>query len=93
MEGRGGTTVSGGLSHPSKLMQLQVAFVAFLLSRVRVNTLDLGLLAVLLVYIYIAAVALLQHLSLVAEERTIKGSYIGSCVPVRDIPRYIQLYK
>jgi alcohol dehydrogenase len=31
--------------------------------------------------------------SLVAEERTVKGSYIGSCVPVRDIPRYIALYR
>lgn len=30
---------------------------------------------------------------LVAEERSIKGSYIGSCVPVRDIPRYIALYR
>ena len=31
--------------------------------------------------------------SLVAEERTLKGSYIGTCVPVRDIPRYIALYR
>jgi alcohol dehydrogenase len=31
--------------------------------------------------------------SLVAEERTIKGSYIGTCVPSRDIPRYMELYK
>lgn len=31
--------------------------------------------------------------SLVAEERTLKGSYIGSCVPVRDIPRYVALYR
>ena len=31
--------------------------------------------------------------SLVAEERALKGSYIGSCVPVRDIPRYISLYR
>ena len=31
--------------------------------------------------------------SLVGEERTIKGSYIGTCVPVRDIPRYIDLYR
>ena len=31
-------------------------------------------------------------LSLVAEERTLKGSYIGSCVPVRDVPRYISLF-
>ena len=31
--------------------------------------------------------------SLVAEERTLKGSYMGSAVPSRDIPRYIELYK
>jgi alcohol dehydrogenase len=31
--------------------------------------------------------------NLVAEERTIKGSYIGTCVPSRDLPRYIDLYK
>ena len=24
-----------------------------------------------------------------AEERTLKGSYIGTCVPSRDLPRYI----
>lgn len=30
---------------------------------------------------------------LVAEERTLKGSYIGTCVPTRDIPRYIGLYR
>ena len=30
--------------------------------------------------------------NLVAEERTIKGSYIGTCVPARDLPRYIALY-
>lgn len=35
----------------------------------------------------------LNQLSITAEERTIKGSYIGSCVPVRDIPRYIGLFK
>ncbi len=34
-----------------------------------------------------------QHVSLVAEERTVKGSYIGSCVPLRDMPRYIALYQ
>ena len=31
--------------------------------------------------------------NLVAEERTIKGSYIGTCVPSRDLPRYIDLWK
>jgi len=31
--------------------------------------------------------------SLVADEKTVRGSYLGSCVPARDIPRYIQLFK
>lgn len=31
--------------------------------------------------------------SLVAEERTVRGSYMGSAVPARDIPRYIALYR
>ncbi len=31
--------------------------------------------------------------SLVAEERTVKGSYMGSAAPKRDIPRYISLYQ
>jgi alcohol dehydrogenase len=31
--------------------------------------------------------------NLVAEERTLKGSYLGSAVPARDIPHYIDLYK
>ena len=35
----------------------------------------------------------LPAVNLVAEERTIKGSYIGTCVPSRDIPRYIDLYR
>jgi alcohol dehydrogenase len=34
----------------------------------------------------------LPAVSLVAEERTLKGSYIGTCVPSRDIPRYLDLY-
>ena len=53
---RGGTTVTGGLAHPSKNLSI-------------------------------------QQVSLVAEERTLKGSYIGSCVPSRDIPRYIGLFR
>lgn len=31
--------------------------------------------------------------NLVAEERTLKGSYIGACVPARDIPRFVALYR
>lgn len=30
---------------------------------------------------------------LVGEEKTIRGSYMGSCVPVRDIPRFVSLYR
>ena len=53
---RGGKTVTAGLPHPSKMMQLSPT-------------------------------------KLVADERTLQGSYIGSCVPARDIPAYISLYQ
>ena len=53
---RGGKTVTAGLPHPSRMMQLSPA-------------------------------------KLVAEERTLQGSYIGSCIPARDIPAYIALYQ
>jgi alcohol dehydrogenase len=35
----------------------------------------------------------LPPVNLVAEERTVKGSYIGTCVPSRDIPRYVDLFR
>ncbi len=35
----------------------------------------------------------LSPVQLVAEERTLKGSYLGSSVPLRDIPLYIDLYR
>lgn len=35
----------------------------------------------------------LPAVSLVAEERTLKGSYLGSGVPARDIPRFLGLYR
>jgi len=31
--------------------------------------------------------------SLVAEERTLRGSYLGSSVPARDLPRFIELHR
>ena len=31
--------------------------------------------------------------NLVVDERTLKGSYLGSAVPARDIPRFIALYR
>jgi alcohol dehydrogenase len=33
------------------------------------------------------------HSALVTDEKTIRGSYMGSCVPKRDIPRFIALYQ
>jgi alcohol dehydrogenase len=35
----------------------------------------------------------LPAVSLVAEERTLKGSYIGTAVPSRDLPRYLALFR
>lgn len=53
---RGGKTVTAGLPHPDKKIQL-------------------------------------APVKLVAEERTLQGSYLGSCIPARDIPAYIRLYQ
>ena len=35
----------------------------------------------------------LPVVQMTAEERTLKGSYLGSAVPARDIPRFIELYR
>ena len=35
----------------------------------------------------------ISAVSLVAEERTVKGSYMGSALPTRDIPRFIAMYQ
>lgn len=40
-----------------------------------------------------SAEAVIRPLSLTAEARTIVGSYLGSAVPARDIPRYAQLWR
>ncbi len=32
------------------------------------------------------------YVTLTAEEKSLKGSYVGSCVPSRDIPRFIDLF-
>ncbi len=39
------------------------------------------------------AVLNISPLSLVAEERTLRGSYLGSGVPQRDIPRFLGLHR
>ena len=33
------------------------------------------------------------HANMVSEERSIRGSYMGSCVPERDLPRLLGLYR
>ncbi len=33
------------------------------------------------------------HAALVSDEKSIRGSYMGSCVPKRDIPRFLGLYQ
>lgn len=35
----------------------------------------------------------LPALNIIAEERTIKGSYLGGCVPQRDLPRMFDMYR
>jgi alcohol dehydrogenase len=35
----------------------------------------------------------LSPVELVGQEKSLKGSYLGSCVPLRDIPAYIKLYQ
>ncbi|SFB72720.1 alcohol dehydrogenase [Flexibacter flexilis DSM 6793] len=35
----------------------------------------------------------LSPLALVADEKSLKGCYLGSCVPIRDIPAYLKLYQ
>lgn len=39
------------------------------------------------------AQATISPLTLVAEARTVIGSYLGSAVPSRDIPRYVELWR
>jgi Zn-dependent alcohol dehydrogenase len=37
--------------------------------------------------------ASISPLMLTAEARTIVGSYLGSAVPSRDIPRYVEMWR
>ncbi|MFV0491146.1 MAG: zinc-dependent alcohol dehydrogenase family protein [Pseudorhodobacter sp.] len=32
------------------------------------------------------------HAPMVSDEKSVRGSYMGSCVPQRDIPRFVDLY-
>lgn len=35
----------------------------------------------------------ISHFILAAHERKLRGSYMGSCIPSRDIPKFIELYR
>jgi alcohol dehydrogenase len=35
----------------------------------------------------------LPALAFAAEEKVLMGSYMGSCVPQRDVPRYMDMYR
>lgn len=39
------------------------------------------------------ATALIPACQLVAEERTLRGSYMGSCTLQQDVPRFLELYR
>jgi alcohol dehydrogenase len=39
------------------------------------------------------AMLTIPAVNLVADEKTVRGSYLGSCVPNRDIPRYVRLFQ
>lgn len=35
----------------------------------------------------------ISHFVLGAQERSLKGSYMGSCIPTRDIPKFLSMYQ
>ena len=35
----------------------------------------------------------ISHFVLGAQERSLKGSYMGSCIPSRDIPKFLTMYQ
>ncbi|WP_279483685.1 zinc-dependent alcohol dehydrogenase family protein [Aureimonas sp. SK2] len=81
------TLTGGGVDHAIELAGSARALeLAFSLARRGGSTVTAGLAPP-------SATMALSPLRLVAEERTLKGSYVGSCIPSRDIPRFIALYR
>lgn len=77
----------GGVDHAVELAGAVPAFeLAYKITRRGGQTVTAGLAAP-------TAEFKIPAVNLVADERTVKGSYMGSCVPQRDIPRYIALYQ
>jgi alcohol dehydrogenase len=79
-------TTSGGVDHAIEMAGAAPAFeLAYAITRRGGTTATAGLPPP-------AARFSIPAVQLVAEERVIKGGYMGSCVPSRDIPRYIDMY-
>ncbi|RKK05746.1 alcohol dehydrogenase [Pseudoroseomonas wenyumeiae] len=77
----------GGVDHAVEMAGAAAAFeLAFRLTRRGGTTATAGLASP-------NSVFHIPPVPLVAEERVIRGSYMGSCVPSRDIPRYISLFR
>ncbi|MCM2505440.1 zinc-dependent alcohol dehydrogenase family protein [Aureimonas altamirensis] len=81
------TLTGGGVDHAVELAGSARALeLAFAVTRRGGSTVTAGLAPP-------AATMALSPLRLVAEERVLKGSYVGSCIPSRDIPRFVALYR
>ncbi len=77
----------GGVDHAVELAGAAPAFeLAYRITRRGGQTVTAGLPAP-------TAEFRLPAVNVVADERTVKGSYMGSCVPQRDIPRFIRMYR
>jgi alcohol dehydrogenase len=77
----------GGVDHAVELAGAAAAFdLAYRITRRGGQTVSGGLASPV-------AEFRIPAVNIVAEERTVKGSYMGSCVPQRDVPRFINLYR
>lgn len=77
----------GGVDHAVELAGAVSAFeLAYAITRRGGQTVTAGLASPTAEFRFPAV-------NLVADERTVKGSYMGSCVPRRDIPRFIRMYR
>jgi len=77
----------GGVDHAVELAGAVAAFeLAYAVTRRGGQTVTAGLASP-------TASFPIPAVNIVAEERTVKGSYMGSCVPRRDIPRYIAMFR
>ena len=76
----GGETVFEAAGHENAMAQ------AFAMTRRGGRTVTIGL-------PHPERMLTIPALTITAEERMIIGSYMGSCVPQRDIPRFIAMYR